>query len=131
MRTVTTLLVLSLAFLSSASARRPSAQTPAPPFVIVQAVDSEWLPLPGAVVQLRERRGTRTGYKATTNADGFASFRFDPPDPQQVYDISVTMAGFKDGEIKNVRFGSCSGDCWLSRYVQLRLVVAGPEFTIR
>ena len=131
MRTLTTLLVLSLALFSSASARHTSAQTPAPPFVIVQAVDPAWLPLPGAVVRLRERSGTRTAYKATTNADGFASFRFDPPDPQQVYDISVTMAGFKEAEIKNIRFGSCSGECSVSRYVQLRLAVAGPEFTIK
>jgi hypothetical protein len=131
MRTMTTLLVLSLGFLSAASARHLGAQTPASSFVIVQAVDPVWLPLPGAEVQLRERGGTRTAYKATTNADGFASFRFDPPDAEQSYDISVTMAGFKEGELKNVRFGSCSGDCRSSRYVQLRLAVGGLGPTIK
>jgi hypothetical protein len=131
MRTVTALLVLSLGFLSSASSRHLRAEAPAPPFVIVQAVDSMWLPVPGAVVQLRERGRTGTAHKATTDADGYASFRFDPPDAQQSFDITVTMAGFKDGELKDVRFGVCHGDCSLSRYVQVRLAVAGPAFTIK
>jgi hypothetical protein len=130
MRAVTTLFVLSLAVLLSSSARHLGAQAPAPPFVVVQAVDPLWMPVPGAVVELRERHGTRAIHKATTNADGFASFRFDPPDARQSYDISVTMAGFKDAELENARFGSCSGDCPASRYVQLRLTVAGSAFTL-
>jgi hypothetical protein len=130
MRAVTTLLVLSLALLS-ASSRNVGAQPPAPPFVIVQAVDPVWMPVPGAVVQLRERRGTRTARTATTNEEGFASFRFDPPDSQQSFDITVTMAGFKEAEVKDIRFGSCSGTCPLSRYVQARLALRGIGITIQ
>jgi hypothetical protein len=131
MRTVTALLVLSLGLLLSASSRHVRAQTPGAPFVIVQAVDSMWLPVPGAVVHLRERSRAGTAHKATTNADGYATFRFDPPDAQQSFDITVTMAGFREGELKDVRFGLCHGDCSLSRYVQVRLAVAGPAFTIK
>jgi hypothetical protein len=131
MRTATAVLVLSLACFGSMGGRSVRAQTAVSPFVIVQAVDELWLPVPGAVVHLRQRLGTRTAHKATTNADGFASFRFTPPDARQAYDLSVTMEGFENGELKDVRFGSCTGDCPSSRYIQVRLVVAGPRFTIK
>jgi hypothetical protein len=131
MRTVTAILVLPIALLVSGGVTFTRAQTPTPPFVIVQAVDPTWLPVPGAVVQLRERLGARTSFEATTNAEGLAMFRFAPPDAQQAFDISVTMAGFKKSEMKNVRFGTCSGDCQLSRYVQLRLDLPRLDIIIR
>ena len=131
MRRVGAILAIAIAVLLPASDGHVRAQTPAAPFVIVQAVDELWLPIPGAEVELRERRGARSARTATTDRDGFASFRFQARDDQQSYDISVTMAGFKTAEMKNVRFGSCSGDCPSSRHVQLRLTVAGPPITIR
>jgi hypothetical protein len=131
MRAVATVLALTLAVLVSVSGGDVRAQTTAAPFLIVQAVDEVWLPVPGAEVELRERRGARTTRTAITNPDGFAGFRFDPPDAQQSYDVSVSMAGFDTTAMKNVRFGSCSGDCPSSRHVQLRLTVAGPALTIR
>ena len=98
---------------------------------MVQAVDVTWSPVPGAEVLLEETNRRRLTHKAVTNAEGFASFRLDPPDPQQSFTVSVSMAGFKKGEMKDVRFGTCSGDCKSSRYVQLRLAVTGPKYTIQ
>ena len=98
---------------------------------MVQAVDESWSPVPGAQVLLEEKNGRHLTHKAITNAEGFASFRFDPPDPQQSFTISVSLAGFKKGEMKDVRFGTCGGDCKYSRYIQLRLAVSGPPYTIQ
>ena len=102
-----------------------------PPFVMVQAVDVTWSPLPGAQVVLQEQNGRRAKHTAVTNAEGFASFWLDPPARQQPFDVTASLQGFKTGEMKDVRFGTCDGDCKHSRYVQVRLDVDGPHYTIR
>jgi hypothetical protein len=129
--TLVATLPLVLAASGSFGAQAPRVESGSPPYVVVQAVDAMWVPVPGAEVLLEEKSRTRLTHKAVTNAEGFASFRLDPPDPQQSFTVSVSMAGFKKGEMKDVRFGTCDGDCKYSRYVQLRLAVSGPKYTIQ
>jgi hypothetical protein len=106
-------------------------ESKSPPFVMVQAVDVAWSPLPGAQVVLQEQSWKRLTHRAVTNREGFASFWLDPPDAHQTFSVAVSLQGFKKAEMKDVRFGTCDGDCKYSRYVQLRLDVSGPLRTIR
>ena len=76
-------------------------ESQSPPFVMVQAVDETWSPLPGAQVVLQEQNGNRATHRAVTNAEGVASFRLAPPDRQQYFDISASLQGFKKGEMKD------------------------------
>lgn len=114
-----------------ATAQLSPIESKSSPFVMVQAVDATWSPLPGAQVVLQEQNGRRATHGAVTNAEGFASFRLDPPAPQQSFDISASLQGFKKAEMKDVRFGTCDGDCKHSCYVQVRLVVDERHYTIR
>jgi hypothetical protein len=113
------------------TAQVPPVDSKSPPFVMIQAVEAAWSPLPGAQVVLQEQSGKRLTHRAVTNREGFASFWLAPPDRNQTFSISVSMQGFRKAEMKDVRFGTCDGDCNYSRYVQLRLDVSGPLHTIR
>lgn len=103
-------------------------QQKAPPFVIVQAVDAVWAPVPGAKVVLKEKLGSKSAYQAATDAEGFAKFWFAPPSADQTYQLEVSMPGFRKAVIPSLRFGVCSGDCAYPRYVQVQLEVAGVGY---
>jgi hypothetical protein len=127
---MTRTLSVFLAVIGSMAAPVLSVQ-PKSTVVMVQTVDATWSPIPGAEVQMKERRGKRRRYKATTNREGFAEFRLEQPEDQQSFDISATLDGFKKKEMKDVGFGGCRGDCDSNRYIQLRLEVGGPTYTIQ
>ena len=131
MTVITALLSLVIAASYSVTAQVQPVEPKLPPFVMVQAVDASWSPMPGAQVVLQEQSGTRLTHTAVTNAAGFASFWLAPPDPRQSFDVSASLAGFRKGEMKDVRFGTCAGDCNSPRYIQLRLEVSGPLRTVR
>jgi hypothetical protein len=113
------------AFLIGSIAWAQTGVSKGPPFVIVQVVDATWSPLPGVDVVLRERFGKRATFRETTNADGLANFWFAPPVSTQRYDIRASAEGFTNGEMTDVNFGVCYGDCKSSRHVQIRISVAG------
>jgi hypothetical protein len=131
MRCITVWLSLVIAASVVVTAQLQPTEPKSSPFVMVQAVDVTWSPVPGAQVVLQEQNGRRATHKAVTNSEGVASFWLAPPDGQQSFDISASLQGFKKAEMKDVRFGTCHGDCKHSRYVQMRLDVDGRYYTVR
>ena len=118
--------LLALLLLSQAAAS-PCIASPAPvepPSLIVQAVDSNWLPLPGMQVTIIPSRGTKC--IAQTKRDGFAELWL-PRNAE--YSIEVESPGFKRKRVKSVKIGPVL-EYTSTAYVQVQLEVASPKMTI-
>jgi hypothetical protein len=102
-------------------------QTP-PPSLIVQVVDSGWLPIAGAEVTIKplreDARTTSDGKK--TGKDGYAKF-FAPGDAD--YSVEVEMYGFKRERLNHVHLVKRSGSS-SAAYVQLKMSLSGPGTTV-
>jgi hypothetical protein len=106
-----------------------TAKPAQPPFLIVQVVDPNWLPLPGAsvTVTVKPVSGKQESKLAYTADDGYAKFwiRGDGN-----YTIDANYGGFKTKRLKNVNLGDNSSVS-PTAYVQLRLTTGvGPPITV-
>ena len=117
-------------FLVQANAN-PCPTSPAqtqPPSLIVQVVDPNWVPIPGAQVMIK-RLGEDTplkSYRSETDKDGYAKF-IVPNDTD--YDIEASLYGFQRGRVNHVHLFKASSSS-TSPYVQLRLRLSGPGTTV-
>jgi hypothetical protein len=104
----------------SAQSDCPAAtQNPTRPIsLVVQVVNHDWLPLPGAKIVVRNETHTEKPlYQETANQRGFACFELpEPPDSTEFYSVESRLPLFKDDRIKGVPITANS-----IRYVQLKL----------
>lgn len=114
-------------FLLQANPNPSAAQIQSPP-LIVQVVDPNWIPIPGAQVTIKTLRGGAQSQsnRSETDKDGYARF-FIPRDAD--YDIEASLYGFKRGRVGHVHLFKES-DSSTSAYVQLRLTPSGPGITV-
>jgi hypothetical protein len=99
-----------------------------PPSLIVQVVDPEWLPIPGAEVTIKPPGGdaqTKSDRKAT-DKDGYAKF-FAPGDAD--YAVEAEKYGFKRARLNRVHLLKPSGS-FPTAYVQLKMSLSGPGTTV-
>jgi hypothetical protein len=105
----------------------PPGQTQSPS-LIVQVVDPDWLPIPGAEVTLKplladaQLKSNRT----RTDKEGYSKFLV-PGDAD--YAIEVELYGFKREHLKCVHLLK-SSDPPVPAYVQLKLRLSGPGTTV-
>jgi hypothetical protein len=120
-------LFLVLAQLAANPCQPSSTQSKAPS-IVVQVVDPNWLPVPGAEVTVKPME-SKTAVKRDqedTDKDGYAKF-FVPGDAD--YEIDAALYGFKPEQLKGVHLFKTSGAS-TPAYVQLRLRLSGPSTTI-
>lgn len=122
------MLSLVAAFLLQASQVPCSSPTPnpEPPSLIVQAVDSTWLPLPGMRVTVTSTKPGGHRQTSETKREGFAEF-WVPRDTE--YSIEVAAPGVKRTRVKRVIIGPAL-EYTSTAYVQVQLHVDSPKVTI-
>jgi hypothetical protein len=105
----------------------PPAQTQSPS-LIVQVVDPDWLPIPGAEVTLKPLDGEaqQKSNRTETDKDGYAKF-FVPGDAD--YAIEAQWSGFKRESLKRVHLFKAGGSS-TPAYVQLKMRLSGPGTTV-
>lgn len=98
------------------------------PSLIVQVVDPNWIPIPGAKVTAKplEGNGKLKSNPEDTDKDGYAKFLVTG---NTDYAIEVQTYGFKRGRISPVHLFKASGSS-SPAYVQLRLELSGPGTTV-
>lgn len=103
------------------------AQTQSPS-LIVQVVDPNWLPIPGAKVTIIPLGGSTQlkSSHAGTDKHGFANFSV-PGDAD--YAVEAELYGFKRGRVSPVHLFKATGSSGPA-YVQLRLRLSGPGMTV-
>jgi hypothetical protein len=119
----TGMLVLLVTLLLQASVPCPVQASSEPPSLIVQAVDTTWLPLPGMQVTVTPTKPRGTPIVADTKRDGFAEFAL-PRNAE--YAIEVVSPGFKRNRVKSVRIGPVL-EYTSTAYVQVKLQVEAPR----
>lgn len=107
--------------------QNPLAQTQSPS-LIVQVVDPNWIPIPGATVTAkpREGNGKLKSTQTDTDKDGYAKFSVTG---NADYAIEAELYGFKRGHISLVHLFKASGSS-SPAYVQLKLKLSGPGTTV-
>jgi hypothetical protein len=113
------MLVLLVTLLLQASVPCPVEAAAEPPSLIVQAVDTAWLPLPGMRVTVTPTSPRGTPIVADTKRDGLAEFAL-PRNAE--YAIEVVSPGFKRTRVKGVRIGPVLRYT-STAYVQVKLQV--------
>jgi hypothetical protein len=105
----------------------PPAQTQSPS-LIVQVVDPDWLPIPGAEVTLTplSEDAQLKSNRTETDKDGYVKF-FVPGDAD--YAIEARLYGFKRESLKHVHLFKAAGSS-SPAYLQLRLRLSGPGTTV-
>ncbi len=98
------------------------------PSLIVQVVDPNWIPIPGAKVKAKplEGNGKLKSSQADTDKDGYA--KFSVPGNAD-YAIEAELYGFKRGRVSPVHLFKASSSS-SPAYVQLKLQLAGPGTTV-
>ena len=98
------------------------------PSLVVQVVDPNWLPTPGAkvIVKPLDRNTQLEPGHAETDKDGFASFIL-PRDAE--YAIEVELYGFKRERVRPVHLFKARGSSDTA-YVQVRLRLSGRGTTV-
>lgn len=121
------LFLLTVALLQAGPTPCPTASRPAePPSLVVQAVDSTWLPLPGMQVTVTPGKAGGVRHTGTTEKNGFAEFWL----PRQAeYSVEVESPGFKRKRVKGVTIGPVL-EYTSTAYVQVQLRVENPKTTI-
>jgi hypothetical protein len=116
----------TLLFLLLQAAAQPCIPESSPvdaPSLVVQAVDTLWLPLPGMEVTITASADSRAKHKGVTMSDGFAKFWL-PRGAE--YTVEVVSPGFEKKRVKDVLIGRI----WKytpTSYVQVQLQVASPK----
>jgi len=105
----------------------PPAQTQSPS-LIVQVVDADWLPIPGAEVTLKPLSGDAQlkSNRTETDKDGYVKFFVTVAAD---YAIEARLYGFKRESLKHVHLFKAAGSS-RPAYVQLRLRLSGPGTTV-
>jgi hypothetical protein len=96
---------LLLLFLQSNAAPCSSA-TPPPagaPSLIVQAVDPDYIPIPGAHVMVKPLNSNAQTILSSTDGDGYARI-FAPEDTE--YSVEINLVGFKNDRVKSLHLGN-------------------------
>ncbi|MFZ0978664.1 MAG: carboxypeptidase-like regulatory domain-containing protein [Candidatus Acidiferrales bacterium] len=94
------------------------------PSLIVQVVDPDWLPVPGAQVTvepLASDQKTKSS-RTETDKDGYAKFSVSG---DADYAIHVELYGFKRESLEHVHLFKTSSSS-VPAYVQLKLRLSGP-----
>jgi hypothetical protein len=94
--------------------------------LVVQAVDTLWLPLPGTEVTITASASSQAKYKGVTMSDGFAKFWL-PRGAE--YSVEVAFPGFKKKRVKKVSVGEILRYT-ATAYVQVQLQVAVPKESV-
>lgn len=93
---------------------------------MVQVVDPNWLPIPGAEVTVKPLSGSGESKVGHTNKDGNVEFwvRGDAD-----YAIDAKGQGFKRKQLKRVHLTKPSA-AFPTVYIQFQLKVTGPSITV-
>jgi hypothetical protein len=110
---VTYLALLFLLASAPSGARCEAANAAQPTTLVVEVVDNQWFPLPGATVRATPR-GQGACLTGTANAEGLV--KLTPT--QGFYDLEATLAGFKRQRLKGVWI---AGDGKSVQRVQIKL----------
>jgi len=96
--------------------------------LIVQVVDPNWIPIPGAKVTAKSlgEKDQLKSNESDTDKDGYV--RFSVPGDAD-YAIEAELYGFKRARISPVHLFKASGPS-SPAYVQLKLQLSGPGTTV-
>jgi hypothetical protein len=97
-----------------------------PPSLVVQVVDPNWLPLPGAQVMIKPLSDKAESKVARTNNDGNAKFWIQG---DADYSIEAKLQQFKIKRLKHVHFTRPTAT-FPTAYIQVRLEPSGPSITV-
>jgi hypothetical protein len=97
-----------------------------PPSLIVQVVDPNWLPVPGAEVMVKPLSGKAESKVGHTNKDGNAEFWVQG---DADYAIEAKRQGFKTKLLKHVHLTKPS-TTFPTAYMQFQLTPSGPSITV-
>jgi hypothetical protein len=121
-------IILFLLFLQS-NATPCSSATPSlagTPSLIVQAVDSGYIPIPGAHVTVKPLNSNAEPVSVSTDGDGFAKI-FAPEDSE--YSIEINLVGFKNDRVKSIHLGNRTHTPHTA-YVQFVMKLSGSGVTV-
>jgi len=96
-----------------------------PTTLVVQAVDELWLPLPGALIIVREGKHSPEVARGTTDASGFVHLSITK---RGAYEVEVSLVGFKGRRVGKIDVDADPSK--LIPYVQVKLKVAVPKEVI-
>jgi len=99
--------------------------TESPP-LIVQVVDPNWLPIPGAEVTVKPSTGKTGSQIGHTKKDGSAEFWIQG---DADYAIEVKQRGFKTNQLKHVHLTKPSGP-FPTAYIQFQMKLSGTSITV-
>ena len=97
-----------------------------PPSIMVQVVDPNWLPIPGAEVTVKPLSIEAESKVGHTNKDGNVEFWVHG---DADYAIEVKRQGFKTKQLKHVHLTKPSAT-FPTAYVQFQLKLTGPSTTV-
>ena len=97
-----------------------------PPSLIVQVVDPNWLPIPGAEVTVKPLSGKAESKVGHTNNDGSAEFWVQG---DADYAIEAKRGGFKTKQLKHLHLTKSSAP-FPTAYIQFQLKLSGPSITV-
>jgi hypothetical protein len=118
---------LFLLFLQSSASPLPPATPPSgAPTIIVQAVDQDYLPIPGATVTVSALANKSRSVSARTGDNGSAEF-FVPDEAD--YLVEIKMQNFKIARLKHLHISKPSTTL-RTAYVQLVMKFSGITVTV-
>lgn len=97
-----------------------------PPSLVVQVVDPNWLPVPGAEVMVKHLSSKAESEVGHTNKDGNAEFRVQR---ETDYAIEAKCQGFEAKQLKQIHLTKPSA-AFPTAYVQFQLKPSGPSITV-
>ncbi len=105
---------------SPCQAAAPAPTPSGAPTFVVQVVDPDWRPIPGADVRIRLEVNGKEEKTEEANNEGYAKFWFKSSQLLHTYTIEAKYPGFKRAELKHIPSPN-PGAPLATAYVQLRL----------